>query len=87
MRQVTICNRKGLHARAAAKFVACAQSFDAQVEVTKDQETVQADSIMELLMLSAAKGTTIAIQAEGQDAQAAVAALVELVEAGFHEED
>ncbi|WP_019960545.1 HPr family phosphocarrier protein [Woodsholea maritima] len=87
MRRVTICNRKGLHARAAAKFVACAQSFDAEVLVAKDNEKVQADSIMELLMLSASQGTEIEIEAHGQDAEPAISALCELVEAGFHEVD
>jgi phosphocarrier protein HPr len=86
-RRVTICNARGLHARAAAKFVETAQRYDATIHVSRDDETVSADSIMELLMLAAGKGSQIGIQASGADADEATQALVELVEAGFHEED
>ena len=86
-RRVTICNARGLHARAAAKFVEMAQRFDAVVHVTREGETVPADSIMELLMLAASKGAEINIASEGMQAADASAALVELVEAGFHESD
>ena len=86
-RRVTICNARGLHARAAAKFVETAQAFDAEVQVNRDGETVNADSIMELLMLAAGKGSEIGILASGAQANEAANALVELVEARFHEDE
>lgn len=86
-RRVTICNARGLHARAAAKFVETAQGYDAVVHVTREGETVNADSIMELLMLAASKGAEISIASEGAQAEDASAALVELVEAGFYESE
>ncbi|SDM38831.1 HPr family phosphocarrier protein [Maricaulis salignorans] len=86
-RRVTICNNRGLHARAAAKFVELAQSYDAVIHVSRDGETVNADSIMELLMLAASKGSEIGIEATGTQAAEVADALAELVEAGFHEED
>jgi len=86
-RRVTICNTRGLHARAAAKFVETAMGFDATIHVTRDGETVNADSIMELLMLAASKGSEIEIATEGDEAEPAANALVELVEAGFYETD
>ena len=81
---MTICNNRGLHARAAAKFVELAQGYDAVIHVSRDGETVNADSIMELLMLAASKGSEIGIEASGAEA---ADALAELVEAGFHEDD
>ena len=86
-RRVTICNARGLHARAAAKFVEMAQRFDAVVHVTREGETVPADSIMELLMLAASKGAEINIASEGMQAADASAVLVERVEAGLHESE
>ncbi len=86
-RRVTICNNRGLHARAAAKFVELAQGYDAVIHVSRDGETVNADSIMELLMLAAGKGSEIGIEASGQQAAEVTDALAQLVEAGFHEED
>ncbi len=86
-RRVIICNTRGLHARAAAKFVETAQNFDAVVHVTRDGERVNADSIMELLMLAASKGSEISISSAGNEAEPAAEALVELVEAGFYETD
>ncbi len=83
--EVIICNNKGLHARAAAQFVKCAGSFNAIVHVTRSGETVGGTSIMGLMMLAAAKGSQIFIQAQGADAQQALEALVALVEAKFHE--
>ena len=83
--EVLIPNEKGLHARASAKFVKCAEGFDAEICVTKDGQTVGGTSIMALLMLAAGCGTTISLSARGPDAQAAIAALVELVETGFGE--
>jgi phosphocarrier protein len=85
--EVKICNKKGLHARASAKFVKCAEAFDAEVRVTRGQETVGGTSIMGLMMLAAGPGTTIEIVAEGLEAEAALAALVALVSDGFGEED
>jgi phosphocarrier protein len=86
-RRVTICNARGLHARAAAKFVEMAQGFDAEIHVSRDGETVNADSIMELLMLAAGKGSEIGIETTGPDAERAADSLAGLVEAGFHEDD
>jgi phosphocarrier protein HPr len=85
--QVEICNRKGLHARASAKFVKCAELFDAEVRVTRGHETVGGTSIMGLMMLAAGIGTTIVIEAEGADAVQALAALTELVANRFGEDD
>jgi phosphocarrier protein HPr len=83
---VVIRNIKGLHARASAKFVKCAETYDANVQVTRDGQTVGATSIMGLMMLAAGPGSTLELVAEGPDAEAALAALVGLVEAGFGEE-
>ncbi|MDG5487140.1 HPr family phosphocarrier protein [Sphingomonas sp. FW199] len=85
-RTVTITNRRGLHARASAKFVTLAASQDAQVEVEKDGSSVTGTSIMGLMMLGAAKGDTITISAEGPDAEATVAAMAALVEDKFGED-
>ena len=84
--EVLIRNRKGLHARASAKFVKCAEAFKAQVRVTRENQTVGGTSIMGLMMLAAGPGTTIFIEAEGPDAQQAIDALVALVADGFGEE-
>jgi phosphocarrier protein len=83
----TICNRRGLHARAAAKFVSAAERFTSVIDVEAHGQSVSAQSIMGLMMLGAGKGTTIEIRATGADAAEAVAVLVALVEAGFHEQD
>lgn len=85
-RTVTICNQRGLHARASARFIAEAGKFDAQVTVTREGETVNADSIMELLMLGAGRGVSVTIAAQGPDAENAVDALCALVECGFDED-
>jgi phosphocarrier protein len=87
VREVEIVNKKGLHARASAKFVQTAEKFDAAITVTRGHETVGGTSIMGLMMLAAAPGVTIAIKAIGKDAAVAVQALCELVAAGFGEED
>jgi phosphocarrier protein HPr len=85
--RVTICNRKGLHARASAKFVKCAERFDAVVTVTKDERiTVGGSSIMSLLMLGAGPGTELVLETEGPEREEALRALVSLVETGFGEE-
>ncbi|MFN3670004.1 MAG: HPr family phosphocarrier protein [Brevundimonas sp.] len=81
-----ICNTRGLHARASAKFVKLASTFDAEVHVTRDGVTVNALSIMGLLMLGAGNGCTIDISAEGAEAEAAVAALSDLVGRKFDED-
>jgi phosphocarrier protein HPr len=85
-RTVEICNERGLHARASAKFVKLAASFDAEVRVGRDGHMVDARSIMGLMMLAAGIGSTIEIEAEGPDADAVLAALAELVECRFEEE-
>ena len=85
--RVTICNRKGLHARASARFVRCAEAFDAVVTVTKDERTtVGGSSIMSLLMLGAGPGTELVLETEGPEREEALRALVALVEAGFGED-
>ena len=84
---VTICNRKGLHARASAKFVKCAESFQATVRVTRDGQTVGGTSIMGLMMLAAGPGSVILLEADGPEAPEAIEALVALVEDGFGEEN
>jgi phosphocarrier protein len=84
-RTVTICNQRGLHARASARFIAEAERFDARVTVTRDGETVNADSIMELLMLGAGQGAEVTIAAQGPDADSALDTLCALVECGFDE--
>ena len=86
-RTVTIVNRRGLHARAAAKFVTMAERFGASVEVVREGQSVSARSIMGLMMLGAGIGATIELQAEGWDAKEALDALSGLVEAGFNEQD
>ena len=85
-RDLAIGNRRGLHARAAARFVQCAERFDAEITVTKDGTTVGGTSIMGLMMLAAAPGSTITVEAAGSEAEDAVAALAELVESRFGEE-
>lgn len=83
---VIIRNRKGLHARASAKFVKCAEEFEANVKVTRDGQTVGGTSIMGLMMLAAGPGATLHIEAEGPEGPEAIEALVALVEAGFGED-
>ncbi len=83
---VTVRNRKGLHARASAKFVKCAEEFDANVWVVREGQTVGGTSIMGLMMLAAGPGSQLLIRAEGTQAAAAVASLVALVNDGFGEE-
>jgi phosphocarrier protein HPr len=85
-RTVDICNERGLHARASAKFVKLASSFDAEIKVSRDGQTVDARSIMGLLMLAAGPGSCIEISAEGPEADAAIAALAELVDGRFEED-
>jgi phosphocarrier protein len=86
-RTLTIVNRRGLHARAAAKFVTMAERFGASVEVVRDGQSVSARSIMGLMMLGAGQGSAITLQADGWDAKEALDALSALVESGFNEQD
>jgi|SRR5665213_1249979 len=86
-RNVQIVNKKGLHARASAKFVQTAEQFDAAITVTRGHESVGGTSIMGLMMLAAGPGITITIQATGNQAEAAVDALCALVSSKFGEED
>ena len=85
-RTVEICNERGLHARASAKFVKLASTFDAEVRVGRDGSMVDARSIMGLMMLAAGIGCTVDIEAEGPDAEQAVEALSALVAGRFDEE-
>jgi phosphocarrier protein HPr len=85
--RLVICNRRGLHARAAAKFVSTAERYGAAVDVAAFGQTVSAQSIMGLMMLGAGQGSVIELRAEGWDAKEALEALTALVEAGFHEHD
>ena len=78
-RDVTISNKRGLHARASANFVNMAETFNAQISVSRGDETVNATSIMGLMMLGASIDTNITITAKGQDAEAAIDALAALV--------
>ena len=82
---VRIRNKKGLHARASAKFVKCAEQFDAVVRVTRDDQTVTGTSIMGLLMLAAGPGTSLFIEAEGPEGPEALEALAALISDGFGE--
>ena len=86
-RTVEITNKRGLHARASAKFVKTASAFDAEVRVSKDGQTVDARSIMGLMMLAAGPGCCIEIEAEGSEAQAALEALEQLVIRKFEEDE
>jgi phosphocarrier protein len=86
-RTVEIINIRGLHARASAKFVKLASGFDAEVRVSKDGQTVDARSIMGLMMLAAGPGCCIAIEAEGDQAGEAVEALADLVARRFEEDE
>ncbi|HLI10951.1 MAG TPA: HPr family phosphocarrier protein [Alphaproteobacteria bacterium] len=85
-RTLTILNQRGLHARAAARFVKCAEQFDAEITVAKKESTVSGLSIMGLMMLAAGPGTTIEVTASGSDAAQALAALEALVAEKFGEE-
>jgi phosphocarrier protein len=83
--QVTVANARGLHARAAALFAKTAQGFAARVRVRKAELEVDGTSIMDLMMLAAGPGSALEIEADGADQEKALAALIALVEAHFHE--
>jgi phosphocarrier protein HPr len=87
VRELPIINKRGLHARASAKFVQMAEKFDAELTVTRNGESVGGTSIMGLMMLSAGIGTSITVSATGREAQAAMDAITELLANKFGEED
>jgi phosphocarrier protein HPr len=87
VRVLAICNRKGLHARASAKFVQTVEKFDADVRVMRCGETVGGTSIMGLMMLAAAPGTSIKVEATGREAAAVIEALTALIASRFGEDD
>jgi phosphocarrier protein HPr len=86
-RVFVICNKKGLHARASARFVQTVEKFDAEVRVTRGTETVGGTSIMGLMMLAAAPGTSITVEATGNEAADVMEALAALIASRFGEED
>ena len=86
--ELTIVNSRGLHARASAKFVECADNFDAaELTVTRDGQSAPGTSIMGLMMLAAGEGSTILVEATGPEAESAMAAISDLVASGFGEHD
>ena len=87
VRELRIVNKKGLHARATAKFVQCAENFTSAIQVTRCGETVGGTSIMGILTLGAGIGTTITVTAVGDDAPEALDALQALVESRFGEDE
>jgi phosphocarrier protein len=87
VRELPIVNRKGLHARASAKFVQTVERFDAEVTVTRCGETVGGRSIMGLLTLAAAQGTTITVTAKGEDAEACLDGIARLLADRFGEDE
>jgi phosphocarrier protein HPr len=87
VRVLTICNKKGLHARASARFVQTVEKFDANVRVMRGGEIVGGTSIMGLMMLAASPGTTITVEATGKEAAEVIAALAALIESRFGEQD
>jgi phosphocarrier protein len=84
-REVRVTNRLGLHARAAARFVQTANRFRSKVTLTRDGRSMDGKSILGILLLAAAKGTLLVVSADGEDEQAAVQALAELIDTGFGE--
>jgi phosphocarrier protein HPr len=85
-KELAIINQRGLHARASAKFVKCAEGFDANITVSKDGQTVPATSIMGLMMLAASMGTSVTVDASGPQAEQAMTALETLVADKFQED-
>ncbi len=86
VRNYKIINEKGMHARAAAKFVETVERFEAEAEVFKDGVSAFGDSIMGLLMLTASKGTSIEVRLSGEESETLAAALGDLISEGFHED-
>jgi phosphocarrier protein HPr len=87
VRELTICNKKGLHARASARFVQTVEKFDAEVRVMRCGEIVGGTSIMGLMMLAASPGTRITVEATGKEAAEVIDALAALIESRFGEQD
>jgi phosphocarrier protein len=87
VRELTIVNGRGLHARASAKFVKCAEGFDADVTVSRDGQSASGVSIMGLMMLAAGEGSTILVEVRGPQAAEALDAITALVTSGFGETD
>ena len=85
IRDLVIINKKGLHARATAKFVQCCEAYESVITITKDDETVGGNSIMAILTLGAGKGSTLRVAATGRDAEQALDALEALVASRFGE--
>lgn len=83
--QITIINKLGLHARAAAKFVGCAAAFSSKVQAGKDGHMVDGKSIMSVMMLAAGKGTVLDLEIQGSDEEAALDALRTLIDNRFDE--
>ncbi|MDM8548267.1 HPr family phosphocarrier protein [Candidatus Venteria ishoeyi] len=86
-KELTIVNKLGLHARAAAKLVRSASAFASQIQIRRDNQTVNAKSIMGVMLLAAAKGTRIELQINGDDSQEALQVLSELIQSGFGEDE
>lgn len=82
-----ICNQRGLHARASARFVRTVELFDAQISVTRDDTTVGGTSIMGLMMLAAGPGASILVRASGRQAREALDAIADLIDCGFNEDN
>lgn len=85
--QIDIINKLGLHARAAAKFVSLASTFDSEIELEKDDKRVNGKSIMGVMMLAAAKGSRLTLHADGEDEHEAAAQLIDLVNGYFGEDE
>ncbi len=83
--KITIINKLGLHARAAAKFVSCAASFSSSIQVGQEGKMVDGKSIMSIMMLAAGKGTELALEIDGGDEEEALAAITQLIENRFDE--
>ncbi len=86
-KNVTIINKLGLHARAAAKLIGVTGRFSCDIKITKDGKTVDAKSIMAIMMLAASQGTDLIIQTEGDDESAAMDAVVEIINNRFDEDE
>ena len=86
-KQIDIINKLGLHARAAAKFVTCASNFTSDVQIRRNNQEVNGKSIMGVMMLAAAKGTTITVSADGEDEAEALSAIEELIKNRFDEDE
>ena len=86
-KEIDIINKLGLHARAAAKFVTCANNFACNIHIKRLDQEVNGKSIMGVMMLAAAQGTTITVRADGEDESEALAALEELIKNRFDEEE